>query len=64
MTAPPDPEMRRGAVGRGTPKIAKSRKQKQRYQVLLDLQAAAFVLLPIIVSVVLLALASRQGGAA
>jgi hypothetical protein len=59
MSAPPDPEMRRGRLAKGSPgEIAK--KQPQRYQPPLVFQAAAIVLLPIIVSVVLLAIAGGQ----
>jgi hypothetical protein len=57
MLAPPDPpEIRRGAVGSGTLEIAEDRKkQKQRYQVPPDFQAALFLLAPMIVLIAILA---------
>jgi hypothetical protein len=58
MHAPSDAEMRRGAVGIGTPKIAEdSKKQKQKYHVAPDSQAALFLLAPMIFLIAILAFA-------
>jgi hypothetical protein len=47
--------MRRGAVGSGTPRVAKSSgKQKQTGLISAETQAALFVLLPIVVTILLL----------
>jgi hypothetical protein len=58
---PPDPEMRRGAVGSGTPRVAKSSgKQNQDGLISAETQAAFFALLPIVLLVGLLAAIGGQ----
>jgi hypothetical protein len=56
---PPDPEMRRASFTRNeaSPEVGKSKKQKQRYSISLETQAAFWVLLPTLLAVVLLAIA-------
>ena len=54
------PDRKRGVVGSGTPKIASLEHQKKRYAISVETQVCFFVLLPIAVSVVLLAIAGSQ----
>ena len=61
MSHPPDPDMRRAAVGSGSPETSQSpRQQKQRYSVRIETQACLSVPLPTVVTVVLLAMGARQ----
>ena len=58
MPHPPDPKMRRPATlaSDGT-KIASGDKQKQKYRISVETQAAFWILLPTFLTVVLLAIA-------
>jgi hypothetical protein len=59
---PPDPEMRRGGPPQATPEVAKSSSGKQKLNGLIsaETQAALFVLLPIVVTNLLLAIAGAR----
>jgi hypothetical protein len=59
MQAPPDPQTQRAALA-GDPKAKCSNQHQQTYSASVETQAAFFVLLPIVVPVVLLAIAGGR----
>jgi hypothetical protein len=60
MLAPPDPESDKAPLWQGGAPIAKSDKQKQRYSISVETQAAFCILLPTFLTVVLLAIAGAR----
>jgi hypothetical protein len=59
MPPPLDPESDKGRLGKGSPSIAKFKKQKQRYSISVETQAAFWVLAPTFLIVALLAIGGR-----
>jgi hypothetical protein len=62
MSAPPEPEMRRGAVGRGTPEVEEDgvKKQPRHYHIPTDAQAFLTALSPWLAILLALYAAGRQ----
>jgi hypothetical protein len=56
---PPDPESERGRLAKGSPQFASGDKQKQKYRISVETQAAFWVLAPTFLIVALLAIGGR-----